>query len=100
MISKWHSDTRQPGQFQAIVDRRYPVVKSYYHRTARKKGPQIARTLVTKELAKSVYFVLKNNEPYNNLFKGMKLEKTKTMGDRLSPYVASQGKPGRITGSQ
>ena len=65
----------------------YPVVKTYYHRMAREKGPQIARTLVAEELTKSVYFLLKNDEPYNNLFKGVKLEKTKTQAwpRRASP---------------
>lgn len=56
----------------------YPVVKKYYQRMARKKGAPIARALVAKEIAKSVYFVLQTQEPYNNMFKGMKLEKSKT----------------------
>jgi len=43
--------------------------------------------LVAEELAKTVYFMLKNDEPYNNIFKGMKLEKTKTQAwpRRASP---------------
>jgi len=56
----------------------FPVVKKYYQRMARKKGAPIARALVAKEIAKSVYFVLLNQEPYNRVFKSMKLEKTKT----------------------
>lgn len=56
----------------------FPVVKKYYHRMARKKGAPIARALVAKEIAKSVYFVLQTQEPYNRVFKSMKLEKTKT----------------------
>ena len=55
----------------------YPVVKKYYHRMARKKGAPIARALVAKEIAKSVYFVLETKEPYNRTFKGMKLERQK-----------------------
>ena len=55
----------------------YPVVKKYYQRMARKKGTPIARALVAKEIAKSVYFVLQTKEPYNRVFKGMKLEREK-----------------------
>jgi transposase len=55
----------------------FPVVKRYYERTARKKGRSIARTLVAKEIAKSVYFVLSTGEPYNRIFKGIKLEHSK-----------------------
>ena len=55
----------------------YPVVKQYYHRMARKKGAPIARALVAKEIAKAVYFVLETKEPYNRMFKGMKLEREK-----------------------
>ena len=55
----------------------FPVVKTYYHRMARKKGAPIARALVAKEIAKSVYFVLQTQEPYNRVFKGMKLERQK-----------------------
>jgi transposase len=44
---------------------------------ARKKGAPIARALVAKKIAKSVYFVLQNQEPYNRTFKGMKLEHEK-----------------------
>ena len=67
----------------------YPVVKKYYHRMARKKGAPIARALVAKEIAKSVYFVLQTKEPYNRIFKGMKLEHEKLASwpRRASPDV-------------
>jgi len=67
----------------------YPVVKKYYQRMARKKGAPIARALVAKEIAKSVYFVLHNQEPYNRMFKGMKLEREKLASwpRRASPDV-------------
>ncbi len=55
----------------------YPIVKKYYHRMARKKGAPIARALVAKEIARSVYFVLQTDKPYNQLFKGMRLERSK-----------------------
>lgn len=55
----------------------FPVVRRYYQRTARKKGKHIAKTLVAKELAKSVYYVLQTGEAYSRLFKGEKLEREK-----------------------
>ena len=67
----------------------YPVVKKYYQRMARKKGTPIARALVAKEIAKSVYFVLQTKEPYNRVFKGMNLEREKLASwpRRASPDV-------------
>jgi len=55
----------------------FPVVKRYYERMARKKGKHIAKTLVAKEIAKSVYYVLQTGEEYNRRFKGEKLEREK-----------------------
>jgi len=55
----------------------FPVVKKYYQRMARKKGAPIARALVAKEIAKSVYFVLQTQEPYKRVFKGINLEREK-----------------------
>jgi len=55
----------------------FPVVRGYYERMARKKGKYIAKTLVAKEIAKSVYYVLQTGEAYNGRFKGEKLEREK-----------------------
>jgi len=71
----------------------YPVVKKYYHRMARKKGAPIARTLVAKEIAKSVYFVLKTKEPYNRIFKGMKLERQKLVAMEHRPMWPRRASP-------
>lgn len=55
----------------------FPVVKRYYERSARKKGKPITRTLVAKEIAKSVYYVLQTGEPSSQIFKGVRLEHSK-----------------------
>jgi len=45
----------------------YPEFKTFYKRIARRTNPAIARTIVAKELAKIVYHILQNNEPYRGL---------------------------------
>ncbi len=44
----------------------FPEIKSFYQRKARQKNPAIARTLVQKELARSVYIVLKEQVDFNH----------------------------------
>ena len=55
----------------------YPEIKRFYQRKARQKNPAIARTLVQKELARSVYIVLKEGVEFNHTFKGQPLERRK-----------------------
>ena len=43
----------------------YPEIKSYYQRLARRKPPVVARALVAKELARIVYFMLKNKTVFD-----------------------------------
>jgi len=57
----------------------YPVIKKYYNSQLRKKNKQIARTIVAKEIAKVVYYVLKRKENFNNKFKNRELEHTKAL---------------------
>jgi transposase len=47
----------------------YPEFKAFFHRIARRSNEPIARTVVAKELARIVYFVLKNKTDYRG-FKG------------------------------
>ena len=55
----------------------FPEIKGFYQRKARQKNPAIARTLVQKELARSVYIVLKEQVDFNHTFKGQPLSKRK-----------------------
>ena len=47
----------------------YPPVRGFYNKIRRRSGKHVARTVVAKELAKIVYFMLSRNEPYKG-FKG------------------------------
>ena len=55
----------------------YPEIRSWYQRWKRKKPLAVARTLVAKELAKSVYMVLKEQVDFNQQFKGTPLTRRK-----------------------
>jgi transposase len=55
----------------------YPEIRAFHQRTARRKKKIVARALVAKELARIVYYVLHNREPYNGTFKGKPLSRTK-----------------------
>ncbi len=57
----------------------HPEIKRFYQRKARQKNPAIARTLVQKELARSVYIVLKEQIDFNHTFKGQPLSKRKAL---------------------
>lgn len=51
----------------------FPEVRQWYQRWKRKKPRRIARALVAKELAKSVYVVLHDEVDFNQEFKGTPL---------------------------
>lgn len=55
----------------------YPEIRTWYQRWKRKKPLPVARTLVAKELAKSVYWVLKEQVDFNQQFKGTPLTRQK-----------------------
>jgi transposase len=55
----------------------YPEIRAFYRAMARRKPPMVARTLVAKELARIVYFVLRRQEDFNGTFKGRRLSRTK-----------------------
>lgn len=67
----------------------YPEIRQWYHRWKRKKLMQVARALVAKELAKSVYIVLKEDVDFDQQFKGTPLTKQKQASwpRRASPSV-------------
>lgn len=56
----------------------YPEIRRWYLARVRRKGPMIARALVAKELARTVYAVLTKQEAFNGTFKGKPLSRTKT----------------------
>lgn len=67
----------------------FPEVRQWYQRWKRKKPIRIARALVAKELAKSVYVVLHEQVDFNQQFKGTPLTRQKKAQwpRRASPSV-------------
>ena len=57
----------------------YPVIRKYFNSKLRKKNKQVAKAIIAKEIARIVYYVLKNKENFNNKFKGKELEHTKSL---------------------
>lgn len=55
----------------------YAEYKKFYQKLARHSGEATARTVVAKELAKIVYYVLKNKTTYKGL-KGQPLSRQKS----------------------
>jgi transposase len=55
----------------------FPEIRAWYQRWKRKKPLRVARTLVAKELAKSVYVVLHEQVDFNHQFKGTPLTRHK-----------------------
>ena len=55
----------------------FPEVRQWYQRWKRKKPIRIARALVAKELAQSVYVVLHDQVDFNQEFKGTPLTRQK-----------------------
>ena len=57
----------------------YPAIKKYYNSKLRKKKKQVAKAIISKEIARIVYYVLKNKSEFNNKFKGIELEHKKSV---------------------
>jgi len=55
----------------------YPEYKRFYQKLARRYSKATARTVVAKELAKIVYYVLKNKTTYKGL-KGQPISRQKS----------------------
>lgn len=78
----------------------YPEIKAWYTRLARRKNVRVARTLVAKELARIVSYVLRTQTDYNGTFKGKLLSRTKrSRWPRLASPDASLGRPPRAVAS-
>lgn len=56
----------------------YPEFKAFYNKMVRRGNASIARTIVAKELARIVYHILTNNEPYRG-FKGLPISRQKSL---------------------
>lgn len=56
----------------------YKEIRQFYQSKAAKKHKNIARNLVSLELARITYYLLKNKTDFNNRFKGRILSKQKT----------------------
>jgi transposase len=56
----------------------YPVIRDAYRNKRRKKHPCIARSWVAKELARTAYYVLRDQKDFDGRFKGKPLSRTKT----------------------
>ena len=57
----------------------YPVIKRYHNSKLRKKKKQVAKAIISKEIAPIVYYVLKYKSEFNNKFKGIELEHKKSV---------------------
>jgi transposase len=55
----------------------YPVIKKYHSSKLRKKNKQVAKAIISKEIARIVYHVLKDESNFNNQFKGTELKHKK-----------------------
>ena len=63
----------------------FKEIREFYNKKLCKKNKQIARALVSLELARITYYILKNKEGFNNRFKGKELSRQKlTQWPRLS----------------
>lgn len=66
----------------------YPVIRKYHNSLLRKKNKQVAKTIIAKEIASIVYYVLKNKSDFNNSFKGQQIEPKSFQWPRVvSPCV-------------
>ncbi len=57
----------------------YPVIRKHFNSLLRKKNKFISRTIIAKEIARIVYYVLKDKSNFNNSFKGKELKHTKSL---------------------
>lgn len=57
----------------------YPVISKFYNSKLRKKNKMVAKTIISKEIARIVYHTIKNKADFNNHFKGVELQHKKTL---------------------
>lgn len=67
----------------------YPIIRNYHNSLLRKKNKNIARTIIAKEIAEIVFYVLKYKSDFNNKFKGKDLVTRKSFQwpRVVSPYA-------------
>lgn len=66
----------------------YPPIRKYHNSKLRKKNKSVAKTIIAKEIARIVYYVLKNKSDFNNTFKGHELEMKSFQWPRITnPYA-------------
>lgn len=67
----------------------YPIIRNYHNSLTRKKNKNIARTIIAKEIAEIVFYVLKYKSDFNNKFKGKDLVTRKSFQwpRVVSPYA-------------
>ncbi|HKB87456.1 MAG TPA: IS110 family transposase [Ignavibacteriaceae bacterium] len=66
----------------------YPVIRKYHTSLLRRKNKFIAKTIIAKEIARIVFFVLKYKSDFNNKFKGQELIHRKSL---QWPRITSPG---------
>ncbi len=66
----------------------YPVIRKYHTSLLRRKNKFIAKTIIAKEIARIVFFVLKYKSGFNNKFKGQELIHRKSL---QWPRITSPG---------
>lgn len=57
----------------------YPVIRKYQNALLRKKNKQVAKTIIAKEIAEIVFYILKNKTNFNNKFKSVELQHKKSL---------------------
>lgn len=57
----------------------YSEIRKYHNSLLRKKNKQIAKTIIAKEIAEIVFYILKNKTNFNNKFKGVELQHKKSL---------------------
>jgi len=66
----------------------YPPIRKYHNSKLRKKNKSVAKTIIAKEIARIVYYVLKNKSDFNNTFKGHEIEMKSFQWPRITnPYA-------------
>jgi transposase len=70
----------------------YPEIKQFAQRIEERSGKAIARTVVAKELAKIVYYVLTRNQEFKT-FKGIAIEKLRDWPRARKPVRLTEEEP-------
>lgn len=57
----------------------YPVIRKHYNSLLHRKNKFVARTIISKEIARVSFYTLKYKTDFNNKFKGKELKHTKSL---------------------